>query len=235
MGFLVYPPLEKSEAFQVVNLGDGRFQYVYFLSSDDGSMQPIFTVNVTLPSGNTGRLKEEVEFSVPNPPTTAANALKMMRASIVPEELGTPTGGVTLRGSTNFRTPENWDTVYLPVVNLIKPPVAPMLVVRVETDWYSQESEFRYVLQTGEAIASAHSMPVGQVIFLPREQIILEDCSKEEVEKIRHSKEQFNREKSEHKTTTRYGLEYSLLYHQTSRKLRNATEKQARDEGDVSD
>jgi hypothetical protein len=35
-------------------------------------------------------------------------------------------------------------------------PVAPMLVVRVETDWYAHETEFRYVPQPGEVISAAH-------------------------------------------------------------------------------
>ena len=34
----------------------------------------------------------------------------------------------------------------------IRVAVAPMLIVRVETDWYAHDSEFRYVLQPGEAI-----------------------------------------------------------------------------------
>ena len=40
-----------------------------------------------------------------------------------------------------------------------------MLVVRVETDWYAHETEFRYVLQPGEGISGSHSMPIGQVLL----------------------------------------------------------------------
>ena len=62
--------------------------------------------------------------------------MALARTLIVPEDLGTPAGGITLRGATNFQTPPGWDTVYTPVFNMIERPFAPMLVIRVETDWY---------------------------------------------------------------------------------------------------
>ena len=48
-----------------------------------------------------------------------------------------------------------------------------MLVVRVETDWYAHETEFRYVLQTGEGITvageeqhrTADAPPVGRALI----------------------------------------------------------------------
>jgi hypothetical protein len=43
----------------------------------------------------------------------------------------------------------------MPIFNMIERPVAPMLVVRVETDWYMHETEFRYVLQPGEGRPSS--------------------------------------------------------------------------------
>ena len=97
------------------------------------------------------------------------------------DDLGTPAGAVTLRGAWNFQTPRGWDTVYTPVFNLIERPVAPMLVIRVETDWYVHDSEFRYVLQPGETISASHSMPIGQVIFVPREEITFRDGTEQEI------------------------------------------------------
>jgi hypothetical protein len=47
----------------------------------------------------------------------------------------------------------------VPIFNMIERPVAPMLIVRVETDWYAHETEFRYVLQAGEGITVEHSIP----------------------------------------------------------------------------
>ena len=104
----------------------------------------------------------------------------MARMFVVPEDLGTPAGAVTLRGAWNFQTPPGWDAVYTPIFNMIERPVAPMLVIRVETDWYVHyATEFRYVLQPGETISASHSLPIGQVFFVPREKIILRDGSTE--------------------------------------------------------
>jgi len=124
---------------------------------------------------------------------------------------------ITLRGATNFRTPPGWDTVYTPIFNMIERPVAPMLVVRVETDWYPHETEFRYVLQQGEGISGVYSMPIGQVVFVPREEITLSDCSEEELAAIRQSREVFSREKAALKVTTSYGVSYSPHYLRQSR------------------
>ena len=65
---------------------------------------------------------------------------------------------------------------------MIERPVAPMLVVRVETDWYAHETEFRYVLQPGEGIHGAHNLPIGQVFFVPRERVTMRDCTEDELD-----------------------------------------------------
>ena len=140
-----------------------------------------------------------------------------MRAFLVPEDLGTPAGAISLRGATNFQTSPGWDTVYTPIFNMIERPVAPALVVRVETDWFAHESEFRYVLQPGEGFPGAHTMPIGQVFFVPREEITMRDCTKEELEEIQRSKEEFVREKENQKIMTPHGLTHSPHYVRQSR------------------
>jgi hypothetical protein len=90
----------------------------------------------------------------------------------------------------------------MPVLNNIERPVAPMLVVRVETDWYAHETEFRYVLQPGEAISAEHNLPIGQVFFVPREEIRVRDCSEEELTALHKSREEFFREKASHRVKT---------------------------------
>ena len=92
-----------------------------------------------------------------------------------------------------------------------------MLVVRVETDWYAHETEFRYVLQPGEGISGTYNMPIGQVFFVPREEITMRDCTDEELDEIRRSKEEFVREKENQKIMTPYGLNYSPHYIRQSR------------------
>src|SRR5438034_4143215 len=148
-------------------------------------------------------------------------ALAVACVFLVPEDIGTPPGAIALRAATNFRTPPGWDTVYTPIFNLIDRPVAPMLVVRVETDWYAHETEFRYVLQPGEGISTAHNMPIGQVFFVPREEITMHDCTNEELEEIRRSKEEFVREKEAQKIMTPHGLSYSPHYLRQSRSQRS--------------
>jgi hypothetical protein len=136
---------------------------------------------------------------------------------IVPEDMGTPAGGIALRGATNFQTPSGWDTIYTPIFNMIERPVAPMLVVRVETDWYAHETEFRYVLQPGEGITVQPSLPIGQVFFLPREEPTMRDCTPAEVEAIRKSQHEFAQHKAEAAQKTSYGLTYSPHYLRQSR------------------
>lgn len=217
LGFMVYPPLERNEAYQVEFQGEGRYEFKYFLTNPGGKPQVIFTLAIALPVGSVGLMREEVTFHIPDPPISKEGALRIARTFIVPEDLGTPAGAVTLRGATNFQTPAGWDTVYAPVLNMIERPVAPMLVVRVETDWYAHESEFRYVLQPGEGITGTHTMPIGQVFFVPREEVTLRPCTEEELAAIRQSKADFQREKAAHRLKTRYGLEYSPHYLQKSR------------------
>jgi hypothetical protein len=167
--------------------------------------------------GGIGMFKEQVAFMIRNPPISADTALGMVRAFIVPEDLGTPPGGISLRGATNFQTPPGWDTVYTPIFNMIDRPVAPMLVVRVETDWYPHETEFRYVLQQGEGIPGAYNLPIGQVLFVPREEITMRDCREDELAAIRTAKEEFSREKAASKVLTSTGLQYSPHYSRQSR------------------
>jgi len=217
LGFLVYPPLEPHESFHLEFQGDGRYLFSYFLSNPSGKWEPLFSLTVVLPVGGMGMIKQDVAFAKPNPPISREEAMRVATAFIVPEDLGTPPGALSVRGSTNFQTPPGWDTVYAPVFNMIERPIAPMLVVRVETDWYSHETEFRYVLQPGEGISAMHSMPIGQVFFVPREEITMRDCTADELQAIDLAAQTFSREKAAFKIATPYGVEYSPHYLRESR------------------
>ena len=166
--------------------------------------------------GGVGMMKEEVTF-VCAPMLSREAALAVMRAFLVPEDMGTPTGAIALRGATNFQTPSGWDTVYVPILNMIERPVAPMLSVRVETDWYTHETEFRYVLQPGEGITVEHSIPIGQVFFVPREEITMRQCTAEELKTIEASRAEFHHHKAAATQQTAYGLSYSPHYLRQSR------------------
>jgi hypothetical protein len=219
-GYLVYPPLADNEAFHVEFQGEGRYRFIFYMGAKGSQWTPIYAITYSLPVGSVGRMAEDVEF-MQETPFSADGARKMARIFIVPEDLGTPAGGITLRGATNFWTPPGWDTVYTSIFNNIERPVAPMLVVRVETDWYAHESEFRYVLQPGEVIPGAHNLPIGQVLFVPRERITLRDCTEEELTEIRQSKKTFSREKAAVTLSTPYGFEYSPHYARESRSRRS--------------
>ena len=132
-----------------------------------------------------------------------------------------PQGG----GATNFQTAPGWDTVYSPILNMIERPIAPMLVVRVETDWYAHETEFRYVLQPGEGISGSHTMPIGQVMFVPREEVTMRDCTETELAAIRESQATFAQQKASQKMTTAYGMTYSPHYSQKSRERKTENVK----------
>jgi hypothetical protein len=227
LGFLVYPPLEKHEAYFVEYNGEGIYDFKYFLANPQGKWEPLFAVRWQLPVGSIGKINTEVAFAVEDPPIDEAAALRIVRAFVVPEDLGTPPGAVTLRGAYNFHTPDGWDTVYTSVLNHIDRPVAPALTVRVETDWYPQHTEFRYVLEPGQGIPGAHSLPMGQVFFVPRDEPVLRDASEEETEALNQSRADFNEEKKGQKRTTRYGLEYSPYYSKESRRRRGVGASQS--------
>ena len=73
------------------------------------------------------------------------------------------------------------------------------------------------MLQPGEGIAGAHNLPIGQVFFVPREEITMEPCTDAEIAILRESKATFSREKAENRVTTPHGLHYSPHYLRESR------------------
>jgi hypothetical protein len=215
-GLMVYAPLEPTESYYVEYEGDGRYKFIYCLQSDGRDPSPVFSVTIALSLGAVGMMKQEVEFTGV-PVLSREGALDVMRVFLVPEDMGTPAGGIALRGATNFQTTPGWDTMYTPIFNMIERPIAPMLIVRVETDWYPHETEFRYVLQPGEVIAGSHTIPIGQVFFVPREEITMRDCTTEELEAIVKAKSEFAEHKAAAKVTTPYGFQYSPHYLRESR------------------
>jgi hypothetical protein len=228
LGFLVYPPLEPNEAAHIAYDGEGRYLVSYFLAMPGGKWDKVFTVVFQLPVSGLGAISESVEFR--KPIITDQNAINMSKAFVVPEDLGTPAGAVSLRGATNFQTPAGWDTVYTPIFNMIERPLAPMLVIRVETDWFAHATEFRYVLQPGEGMSLSHTLPIGQVVFVPREDITLVDGTTQEHDAFQNSIAAFFHEKAAHKITSQYGLQFSPHYLRMSRAQRDA-EKAGRERG----
>ena len=218
LGFLVYPPLEANEAAHITYEGEGRYTCGLFMSGPSGTWDKIFTVAFVMPIGSIGAMREEVEFK--KPIITNENAVNMAKAFVVPQDLGTPPGAIALRGAHSFQTPAGWDTVYTPIFNMIERPVAPMLIVRVETDWYAHDTEFRYVLQPGEGMSLSHALPIGQVVFVPREEISLRDGTDEERAAFHATMDEFSAGKAASRQTTPYGLPVSPHYLRQSRQQR---------------
>ena len=198
--------------------GEGRYQFVYSVNTKGSKWEPVFTVNYQLAVGALGATKREIKMHIQDTPQTREVAHLMPGMFISQDDLGTPAGAVTLRGAWNFQTPPGWDTVYTPIFNMIERPIAPMLVIRVETDWYVHDSEFRYVLQPGETISASHNMPIGQVIFVPREEVTFRDGTEAEIAARHKSSQAFYDEKGSTKVKTPYGMEYSPHYQRTSRR-----------------
>src|SRR5262249_20945513 len=123
-------------------------------------------------------------------------------------------------------------TVYTSIFNMIERPAAPVLAIRVETDWYVHSTEFRYVLVPGEAISVSHNLPIGQAFFVPREKITLRDGTAEEIAARQKSSETYFDEKAAAKIKTPYGLEHSPLYLRKSRQNNAAPEAGAAGETD---
>jgi hypothetical protein len=217
LGFMVYPPLAKHELFQAGYEGEGRYQFQYSVNTTGRKWEPVFSVTYQLPVGGIGATREDVKLMISATPGSMQTASMMARMFIASDDLGTPAGAVTLRGAYNFQTPPGWDTVYTPIFNMIERPAAPVLVIRVETDWYVHDTEFRYVLQPGETISASHNLPIGQVLFVPREEIILRDGTDGEIAARQQSSEAFFEEKHAAKVKTAYGLEYSPHYLRKSR------------------
>jgi hypothetical protein len=229
-GFMVYAPLEPKESIHVSYEGDGVYKFVYYVQLQDGKQTPIFGVTMTLPVGGVGMMKEDVQFMSPASVTREA-ALAVARVFLIPEDMGTPPGAIALRGAYNFRTPPGWDTIYTPIFNMLERPVAPMLVIRVETDWYTHETEFRYVLQPGEGITVAPTIPIGQVLFIPREEVTFRDSTPAEIEELRSNQHTFYQQKTAAAQTTPYGLTVSPHYLRESRARRDAAKETPKDEG----
>src|SRR5271170_6863666 len=231
LGVLVYPPLAEHELVQVGFVGEGRYELQYSVNPTGRKWEPFFSVIYQLPVGGIGATKEEIKLMIPATPEAKQTASMMARMFIAVDDLGTPAGAVTLRGAYNFQTPAGWDTVYTSILNMIERPAAPVLVIRVETDWYVHDTEFRYVLQPGETISVSHNLPIGQAFFVPREKIILRDGTEDEIAKRQQSSEAFFNDKAAAKVKTAYGLEHSPHYLRMSRQQQGASE--ARATGDI--
>jgi hypothetical protein len=214
LGYLVYPALRETETYEVMRLSPHRYQLVLYEGPKGGTALPVFAASyAVVPGASAARLDE---LKLHREGLTEEGAEKLAEALVVTAHFGTPAGGVGLRGSVFFRTPEGWDTVYASVINQLDPPLIPALAVRVETDWFSQDTEFRYVFQPGDVMQVSSATPIGQVFFVPREETALEDATAEDVAAFHRDAATFREKKEPHQTATAFGA-FSPYYKQQQR------------------
>lgn len=226
LGCLVYPALRTDEALQIA-YAHSKYQVTYFRERKPGQWEDLYQLTFAISVGG-GSYNLDLAVKEGSEPPTDAEVNELCTAVILPQHFGQPVGGVGLRGSADFRTPKGWDTVYTAVINEISPPVLSCLAVRVETDWYAHGTEFRYVLQPGDIMNVTATQPIGQVFFVPRDEIVLREASKEDLVEFNRTRDSFEVEKAADQMTAAYGLRYSPLY----QKRRQGKNRGPDDKGD---
>jgi hypothetical protein len=227
LGYLVYPALRMDEALQIL-YAHSKYQVTYYRERKPGQWDDAYQLTFSLAVGG-GSYNLDLAVKEGGEPPTDAEVNDLCTSVILPQHFGQPAGGVGIRGSVDFRTPKGWDTVYGAVVNEISPPVLQCLDVRIETDWYSQGTEFRYVLQPGDMFHVTATQPIGQVFFVPREEITLRSGTEEEIAEFNRQRDAFEQEKAADQLTAPYGLRYSPLYQKRKQgKIRSADDKAAK-------
>ena len=228
MGYLVYPPLAENESYQVRYIDEGVYEFTFY-----HDQRPVFVL-LRRPSAGGGEAgsQELVHFDEQEG-VSRQEARTLVDALVI--NLHTPAGGVGMRGSHDFVTPHGWDTLYTGVLNDLRRPMVPWLAVRVETDWFRQPTEFRYVLQKGDAISAAAHAPVGQVFFVPREEVSMTLASREEAQRLEQERLAYWARKPQLKQRTRYGSRFDRQYRDESLEQQRSGSTPSDDAGDADD
>jgi len=221
LGFLVYPAMADHEAFQLRRTGPGDLELTFF-GGEEVRPAHLFTLHYAMPATGTGMWSEDLTFKSPACPWSEREIVAVRDGLLRTDSLWVPPGAVALRGATDFRTPAGWDTVFTGVLNQPQAPALFALTARVETDWYACDSEFRYVLQVGEALAGSGRAPVGQAFVVPRVDVELRSAHAAEADTFRRAQAEFAGVKSRHRSTNALGLEFDTVYREASRAAREA-------------
>lgn len=215
IGCLVYPPLDDNESYQVRYLPGNVFRFSFLINDERGNPDLAFAIQTT-PSGGSGGLMADDLVYHDREYGMSEETIKALKDALF-VNVDTPPGAVGLRGATDFRTPEGWDTVYTAVFNQPQSPHIPALTVRVQTDWYAHNTEFRFLLQPGEIISATGTAPIGQVFFIPRDTFTLRDGDDQDAARFRESQQQYWEAKAADQQMAPYGGTYSPHYRKTSR------------------
>jgi hypothetical protein len=223
LGFLVYPPLDDRETCQIRYMPNSTYRFSMFVNDDNGVSHQAFVVDLQPAAGGGGADLQEVVFLEPSADIDESTALGLVDA-LTTNVNGSP-GGVGLRGAHDFVTPEGWDTIYTGVLNEQQRPNIPVLTARIETDWYPQPTEFRYALQPGDVISTAGSVPIGQVLFVPREPIELVAGGEQDQERFSGAQREYWEERHTKEQSTNFGAVHSYHYRDVQKERRTASEE----------
>ncbi len=222
-GFLVFPPLESREALQIRYREENVFQ-ITMLRDPGGGRPPVvmFAAEVRPAAGAPGTEIREIRHIDRAAGLDETGALELLDAFTT--NFNAPPGGIGIRGAFDFLTPEGWDTLYLGVVNETARPQIPVLTARIETDWYPQNTEFRYAMQPGDTLVVSGGAPVGQVFFVPREPVSLEPALEADVQDFVTRQEAYWTERAAKERTTPYGALIAHHYRDLQRLRRSKTD-----------
>lgn len=215
LGYLVYPPLEDPEVLQVRRVRDEMLRFSFAVTAADGTTRPLWVIDMTASAGGGGLDAHDLRFVDDELGLNEEQVLGQLDALTV--NLNAPPGAVGVRGAFDFVTPEGWDTIYLGVLNELQPPHVPVLTARIETDWYAQPTEFRYVLGTGQTVSVAGSAPIGQVFFVPRETTELRDGTEADAARFETTQREYWTERAEKERPTNFGTIHSYHYRDIQR------------------
>lgn len=232
-GYLVYPPLMPEETLQVRYLEPGKMRVaVHRTPSGTSAPQPVWVIDITFSGGTGGVDAHDVVYLDESVGLEVSDVHAFMDALVT--NVNAPAGGIGLRGAFDFVTPEGWDTVYSGIFNKTERPHFPVLTARIETDWYPQPTEFRYVLQPGDVLSANGQSPIGQVIFVPREAARLREGSEAERQSFLDRQQAYWQERSEKERATNFGTLYSYHY-RDMQKARRGGSGQSPDPGEERD
>ena len=217
LGYLVFPPLEDDESYQMRYMQGNSYRFSFFINDAQGNPDLVFVI-MTTPSAGSGMLVDELVYRDPGYGMDDAQIRQLKEALLV--NLDSPPGGVGLRAATDFVTPEGWDTVYTGLFNEAQPPHLPVLTARVQTDWYAQNTEFRYILQPGDVVSAAPTTPIGQVFFVPREEVKLQPGTERDIARFNTTQQQYWEGKAKDQLVAPYGMKYSPHYRKSARPQR---------------
>ncbi|HJM88839.1 MAG TPA: hypothetical protein QF624_04325 [Dehalococcoidia bacterium] len=213
LGFLVYPPLANNETLQLYRRDDDVLVVTFYTANESG-LGVAFVVEV--PPGGTN--SPEVTSIDAERGFDETSALELLDAVAV--DLNGPAGTFGLRGASNFITEDGWDCVYTAVFNEIARPAVPSMVTRIETDRVAHETTFHIALHRGEVMSAAGGGPIGQVFFIPREEVLIADGSPDEEQRFATVQREYWDERATKEKTTNYGATFTYQYrdHQKARR-----------------